>query len=99
MNSETFRIKYLSLADTLYRVAFYILEQECEAKDAVQDLYLKLWQKKDELDGVSAPKAYSITLLKNMCIDRIRRSNRVDYGAELLQIDDEGRDETRMHDR
>ena len=40
MNSETFRIKYLSLADTLYRVAFYILEQECEAKDAVQDLYL-----------------------------------------------------------
>ena len=88
MNSETFRIKYLSLADTLYRVAFYILEQECEAKDAVQDLYLKLWQKKDELDGVSAPKAYCITLLKNLCIDRIRRSSRVDYGAELLQIDD-----------
>lgn len=99
MNSETFRIKYLSLADTLYRVAFYILEQECEAKDAVQDLYLKLWQKKDDLDGVSAPKAYCITLLKNLCIDRIRRSSRVDYGAELLQIDDEGRDETRMHDR
>lgn len=99
MNSETFRIKYLSLADTLYRVAFYILEQECEAKDAVQDLYLKLWQKKDELDGVSAPKAYCITLLKNLCIDRIRQSSRMNYGAELPQIDDEGRDETRMHDR
>ncbi|MGM9791695.1 MAG: RNA polymerase sigma factor [Candidatus Cryptobacteroides sp.] len=99
MNSETFKIKYLSLADTLYRVAFYILEQECDAKDAVQDLYLKLWQNRDELDGVSAPKAYCITLLKNMCIDRIRKSNRINYGAVLPQIDDEGRDETRMQDR
>ena len=99
MNSETFRIKYLSLADTLYRVAFYILEQECEAKDAVQELYLKLWQKKDALDGVSAPKAYSITLLKNLCIDRIRQSRKVICGAELPQADDDGREEKRMHDR
>ena len=99
MSPGEFKDTWLPLRDAVYRVAYYILESGPDAEDAVQDLYLKLWNTGDALDGIRNPKAYCITLLKNLCIDRIRRSSRVDYGAELLQIDDEGRDETRMHDR
>ncbi|MGN0202300.1 MAG: RNA polymerase sigma factor [Candidatus Cryptobacteroides sp.] len=99
MNSETFRIKYLSLADTLYKVAFYILESECDAKDAVQDLYLKLWRDRDRLDAVVNPKAYCITFLKNRCIDLLRQSSRTDRPAELPGQDDGGREEQRLHDK
>ena len=71
MTERQFHTAYLSLAETLYRIAFYMLESEAEAEDALQELYLKLWDNRDSLDGVRSPKAYSITLLKNLCLDRI----------------------------
>ena len=76
MTSEIFRKEWLSLGDSLYRVAFFILEDEADAQDAVQDLFVKLLASGDKLDPVKSPKAYCITLLRNMCIDRIRASKR-----------------------
>lgn len=77
MTHENFRQYYLPLADALYRVAFYILEDEADASDAVQDLFVKLLSSGSKLDGVKNPKAYAITLLRNMCIDRIRAAKRI----------------------
>lgn len=73
MTPERFTQDYLPLKDDLYRVAFYILESCPDAEDAVQDLYLKLWDARDALDTIRAPKAYCISLLRNICIDRLRR--------------------------
>lgn len=83
MSAEEFKEGYLSLSESLYRVAFYILESGADAEDAVQDLYLKLWNSRDTLDSVRNPRAYSITLLRNICIDRIRRAGT--SGTEELQ--------------
>jgi len=44
-----------------------------EAEDAVQNLYMKLWEKKEELKTLVAPEAYCRTLLRNICIDRWRQ--------------------------
>ena len=74
MTERRFYNDYLSLAETLYRVAFYILESEQEAEDAVQEVYLKLWEGRGSLDGIRQPKAYSIRMLKNLCLDRLRRA-------------------------
>lgn len=76
MDAGEFGEKYLTLGESLYRVAWYILESEDDAEDAVQDLYVKLWNMRDTLDSVHNPKAYSITLLRNICIDRVRGSAR-----------------------
>lgn len=73
MTPERFTQDYLPLKDDLYKVAFYILESGADAEDAVQDLYLKLWDAGDALDTIRAPKAYCISLLRNICIDRLRR--------------------------
>ena len=72
MDAVRFKEDYLSLYQRLYRMAYYILENEADAQDALQELYLKLWKGKDFLDNVLNPQAYSIRLLKNICIDRIR---------------------------
>lgn len=64
---------WLPLADRFYRVAFYLLESESDADDAVQELYLKLWSARSTLEGIQNPAAYGISLLKNICIDRIRK--------------------------
>lgn len=83
MTEATFHKEYLSLSGTLYRIAFYMLESEAEAEDAVQELFLKLWDTRDGLDGIRSPKAYSVTLLKNLCLDRIRRARRLSYPEQL----------------
>lgn len=75
MSAEEFKDKYLSQSDALYKVAYYILESQEEAYDALQELYLKLWQKRATLKGIIEPQAYCTTLLKNICIDRIRRQS------------------------
>ena len=83
MTERIFHRDYLSLAETLYRVAFYLLESESEAEDAVQELYLKLWDTRDRLDEVQSPKAYSIQLLKNLCLNRIRKARHLTFPASL----------------
>ena len=64
---------WLPLTDRFYKVAFYLLESESDAEDAVQELYLKLWSARSSLENVNNPVAYGISMLKNICIDRIRR--------------------------
>lgn len=75
MTAKEFTDTYLPLSESLYRVAYRLLGTQADAEDAVQDLYLKLWADKGSLDSVHNPKAYCISVLRNICIDRIRREN------------------------
>lgn len=83
MTESKFHNDYLSLAGTLYRIAFYILESEAEAEDAVQEVFLKLWESRSALEGIRNPKAYSIRMLRNLCLDRIRQARRLAFQEEL----------------
>lgn len=85
MTQKQFHSEYLPLAADLYRVAFYILESRAEAEDAVQDTYLKLWELRDGLDQVRSPKAYSMTLLRNICLDRLRRAQIISADGQASQ--------------
>ena len=76
MTARDFTDTYLPLSESLYRVAFRLLGAQEDAEDAVQDLYIKLWNSRDTLDAVHNPGAYGITLLRNLCIDRIRSKGR-----------------------
>ena len=74
MTEAGFHTVWVPLQDRFYRVAFYLLENRADALDAVQDLYVKLWKMRDSLDLVRNPGAYGTLLLRNLCIDRIRRA-------------------------
>ena len=77
MDYKEFCDIYLPLTEGLYRVAYYLLESEQDAKDAVQDLFIKLWDSRETLDNVHNPMGYSIRLLKNQCIDSLRKKSRL----------------------
>ena len=77
MTSEDLTEAFRAQSDRLFRVAYYILESETDAEDAVQDLFLKLWSGRDRLDTVVNFNAYCTTLMKNLCIDRIRKETRM----------------------
>lgn len=67
---------WLPLADRFYRVAFHLLGSQEDAEDAVQDLYLKLVKAPDIFAKAQDPAAFGITILRNICIDMLRRRER-----------------------
>lgn len=99
MSTEEFTELYLPLREALYRVAFFILESEDDAMDAVQDLYLKLLSSPDALETVRNPKAYCITLMRNICLDRVRKASRRPETEVMEAVSDESPADERMSDR
>ena len=75
MTEAGFHTLWIPLQERFYRVAYYILEDRADALDAVQDLYMKLWKIRDSLDLVRNPGAFGALLMRNLCIDRIRKLN------------------------
>lgn len=72
MTHTEFKKRFMPLQEMLYREAYRMLCDRFEAEDAVQNLYLKMWGHKEQLDNLLAPEAYCLRLLRNICIDRWR---------------------------
>lgn len=72
MDAETFKREFLPYHRKMYAVAFRLLEDEAEAEDVVQDAYLKLWSRRDELPLLTNVEAFCMTLVKNLCFDLLR---------------------------
>ena len=76
MTETEFHNVWIPLQARFYRVAWYLLEDRDDAADAVQDLYVKLLGLRDMLDEIKNPSAYGILLIRNICIDRIRKKKK-----------------------
>ena len=72
MLARDFKTDVLPISNKLLRFALQILQDEEEAKDVLQDIFLKLWQKRDELGKVENLEAFAIRMTHNRCLDLIR---------------------------
>lgn len=88
MDATEFKQRFLPLSAKLYKVAFLMLGNEDDAKDAVQDAYMKMWSRRDSLSSINNPQAYCVTLVRNLCLDRHRAAgiDMVDKPPEELPI-------------
>ena len=91
MTHDEFKKRFMPLQQMLYREAYRMLCDRFDAEDAVQNLYVKLWEKRDELKSLVAPEAYCRTLLRNICIDRWRQLRAHDGDEQI------GADEIAVH--
>ncbi|MBQ7877851.1 MAG: sigma-70 family RNA polymerase sigma factor [Bacteroidaceae bacterium] len=85
MTPQLFKERFLVISGWLYSIAFSFLGNRCDAEDAVQTLFLKLWQLREELDDVENVRAYCRQMLLNICIDRWRQINY--RGADVPERD------------
>ncbi len=65
-----------SLKDTLYRFSLRIVGRTDEAEDVVQEVFVKLWQKRKEFTGVKNLEAMLMKMAKNLSIDKTRSKHR-----------------------
>ncbi len=88
MPASLFKQLLLPLYPRLQRVALRMLGNVEDAEDMVQEVYMKLWGKREELPDVQNMEAYCVALTKNMCIDRLRLAevDRVDVDDVPLSL-------------
>ncbi|MCE3259059.1 MAG: hypothetical protein K0S12_700 [Bacteroidetes bacterium] len=72
----------------LCNVTFRIIKDEQAAEDIVQEVFLKLWQRKDRLEDVVNFKAYLVRAVTNASIDHLKNNRSV---MALTRVNDEDR--------
>lgn len=76
MDLEAFESRVLTFKNKLFRFALRFLGDEEEAKDIVQDVLIRVWNGRDQMDGVQNWEAWCMRITKNLSLDRIRSLTR-----------------------
>jgi len=56
----------------LYQSAYHLLADDDEAQDAVQEVFINLWQRRHEINLHGAAKSYLFTAVRYRALNRIR---------------------------
>lgn len=101
MDIVTFKEIFIPMNRLLYGQALRMLRDPLEAEDMVQDVYVRLWERRSELSGVDNPQAYAVTMLKNRCLNRLN-SQRFTEDIDSMQFESESdmpSDQVELRDR
>ncbi len=72
MNLEAFENRVLPAKNKLFRFALKFLGNEEEAKDIVQEVFIKVWNGRERMDQIQNWEAWCMRITKNLSLDRIR---------------------------
>ena len=72
MELKEFKISVWPLREKLLNQARRLTGEEEDAEDIVQEVLLKLWSRRTELDMCDSIEAYATTMTRNACIDLMR---------------------------
>jgi RNA polymerase sigma factor (sigma-70 family) len=75
MTAEDFKQRMVPYARKLYPMVKRLLGNDEEVRDALQELMMKLWNKKEFLEGCQNPDGYVLTVARNYCYDLRKRRN------------------------
>lgn len=87
MKKISFRNDVLPLKNMLYRLALRITLNSAEAEDIVQDTLIKVWNRREQWDSIESIEAYSLTVCRNLSLDRTRKMANLAQSIEEVGAD------------
>ncbi len=72
MNQAEFLNIVVPFKDKIFRLAKRLLVSKEEAEDATQEVLLKLWRNKEKIQEYKNVEAFSMTMTKNFCLDKLK---------------------------
>jgi len=78
MTAVEFQYKLINLQDNLMRFAYSLTADKDDAKDLVQETYLKALTNRDKFADETNMKAWTFTIMKNTFINNYRKANKKD---------------------
>ena len=73
---EDYKKLVLPIKNKLFRFSLRIVGNVAEAEDVVQEVFIKVWKKRNELESFKNLEAWCMTLTKNLSIDKLRSKHR-----------------------
>ena len=67
---------FLLLHGRLKQFAYSILKSQEEAEELVSDLFVKVWEKRDQLTTIDSPLLYFYATAKNLALNRLNKQKR-----------------------
>lgn len=86
MKEISFRNDVLPLKNQLFRLALRITLDRVEAEDIVQDTLIKIWNKRNEWQTIDSLEAFSLTICRNLSLDRLKRKGRQDDSLDDVSV-------------
>lgn len=86
MAPEEFEEIYRTHYQVLRKAARHLIGDTDAAHDVVQEVFLKLWNKKDELAGIINPGAYLYRSVVNTSLNHIQQNKRRRSSVEAVTI-------------
>lgn len=77
MNKNDFKLKVFSLSERLFPMVTRLLGNNSNAEDAIQEIMLKLWQKRKKLENHPNINGFVFLTARNYCIDLLRKKQPV----------------------
>ncbi len=92
MNFEMFEARVLPVKNKLFRFAFRLLGSSEEAKDVVQEVFIKVWNGREQLEQIQNMEAWCMRITKNLSLDKLRARQRkfTDTLEESFDVQQEG---------
>lgn len=72
MDIEEFKTRLLPFKNMLYRLALRILGNREDAEDVVQEVFLKIWSMRGQLEKYKSVEALMMTMTRNLCLDKLK---------------------------
>lgn len=87
MELETFKITVLPLQEKLLKFSQKMIGGKTDAEDIVQEVFLKLWNIREKLDGYVSVEALAMQVTKNLTLDKLRACHPEGADPETLSLD------------
>ena len=72
MTGEDFKKNLMPFKNKLFRLANKLLSNRQEAEDAVQEVYLKIWKMRNNLEKYNSTEGLMMTMTRNLCLDKLK---------------------------
>ena len=72
MTIQTFEKEIIPLKHPIFRFAYFMLKNMQDAQDVTQEVLIKIWNKKEEVESIKNIRAWAITITRNTCLDFIK---------------------------
>src|SRR5687768_83056 len=72
MDLEAFEKRVLPAKNKLFRFALRFLGNEEEAKDIVQEVFIRVWNGREKMNEVHNWEAWCMRITRNLSLDRVR---------------------------
>ena len=78
VNSDqaAYRELFILLHARLKQFAYSILKSGEEAEELVSDVFIRIWQKREELENINSPLLYFYTTTKNLALNQLKKQKR-----------------------